>query len=90
MRAEIDHPTGAQNGTRFARSGISSPTNGSDALEPPRRRRRYDACFEGSQIASYTPARALGLLSSYGATVTTAVEDVSGRTRDNIWANRFE
>ena len=34
------------------------------------------------QTASYTPARALGLLSSYTATLTTAIEDLSGRTLD--------
>jgi hypothetical protein len=66
-------------------------------------RREGGAEVEGSvavvgRTASYTPARALGLLSSYRATLTTAIEDVSGRpldesytwgftTRDGLWAD---
>ncbi len=50
------------------------------------------------QTASYTPARALGLLSAYTATLTTAIEGVSGQrlamtqawgfqTRDGQWGD---
>ncbi len=42
------------------------------------------------QTASYTPARALGLLSSYTATLTTAIEALSGQTLDmsHTWGFR--
>jgi len=53
------------------------------------------------ETASYTPARALGLLSPYTATLTTAIEDLSGqpleishtwsfRTRDGQWGKPVE
>jgi len=48
-------------------------------------RREGGADVEGSvavagQTASYTPARALGLLSAYTAILTTAIEGLSGQT----------